>query len=145
MDPFSLTVGAISCASTAATICDKGTRLIQGLRHAPGVVNDIIHEVSNFKVVVAGFRDAQLHINDSTCISQDDRSRMFAMFDTAKKKVLELEEMLEYEMIKLRKESGHIVISRLATARKADDAAKLRQEFKDLISHVQSLWQAISL
>jgi hypothetical protein len=145
MDPFSLTVGAISCASTAATISDKGTKLIRGLRNAPGVVNDIINEVSSFKMVVAGFRDAQLHINDSMYISQDDRIRMFAMFDTAKKKLLELEEILEYEMIKLRKESGHISISRLSTVRKANDAAKLRQQFKDLISHVQSLWQAISL
>jgi hypothetical protein len=145
MDPFSLTIGAISCASTAATICDKGTKLIQGLRHAPDIVNEIIHEVSNFKMLVAGFRDAQLRINDSIHISQDDRSRILAMFDTAKKKLLELEDILEYEMIKLRKESGNIVISRFSTARKADDAAKLRQEFKDLICHVQSLWQAISL
>lgn len=48
-------------------------------------------------------------------------------------------------MIKLRKESGHIHISRFSTARRADDVAKLRQEFKDLISYVQSLCQAISL
>jgi hypothetical protein len=145
MDPFSLTVGAISRASIAATISDKGTKLIQGLRSAPSIVNDIIDDVSNFKTVVAGFRDAQLHINDSTYISRDDRIRMSAMFDTAMKKLLELEEILEYEMIKLRKESGHISISRLSTVRKADDAAKLRQQFGDLISHVQSLWQAISL
>ena len=145
MDPFSLTVGALGCASAVATISDRGIKLIQRLRHAPGVVNDIINEVNNFKMVVAGFRNAQLHINDSTYISQEDRSRMFTIFDTAKKKLLGLEEILEHEMIKLRKESGHIHISRFSTARRADDVAKLRQEFKDLISYVQSLWQAISL
>lgn len=81
MDPFSRTVGALGCASAAATISDRGIKLIQRLRHAPGGVNDIINEVNNFKMVVAGFQNAQLHINDSTYISQEDRSRMSTIFD----------------------------------------------------------------
>jgi hypothetical protein len=50
VDPFSLTVGALGYVGAAATISDKGIKLTQRLRHAPGVVDDIFNK-SNLRRV----------------------------------------------------------------------------------------------
>lgn len=145
MDPFSIAVGAISCASAAVKICSKGTKTIQGLRNAPGILGEIIDDVANFQRLVSSIRDTLVSAAKSTFIAPDDVATMSDLFDQAKKKLLQIEMILEYEMIDKRIDDEKILISRCATMRNEKEVARLRQDFNGLTSAISIVWQAIVL
>lgn len=145
MEPFSITLGAISCTTAAIKICSRSRKTIQGLGHAPSVFNEILDDVAIFQRLVSSIRDSLASAAESTFVPPDDAATMADLFDQAKKILLQIEMMLEYEIIDKRLDDENIQISRLATFRNEKEVAKLRQDFRNLTDAISIVWQAIAL
>lgn len=143
MDPFSISIGALSCINAAGKVYSKGQHTISELYYAPSIVNRIVEDVANFQAVVSSIRDALQNTASSAFISQDDQDRLLTFFEKAKEKLLQIEMILEYAMIDQQTNTQETKVSRLATIRKKEDVIQLQQEFKDLTDGIGKIWQAI--
>ena len=143
MDPFSLATGSLACASLAIKIGSKASNNIQGLHHAPATVNNIIDDVTTFKLLVSSIRDALNGTASCPGFSQEDRVRLQILFEKAKERLLQIEIVLEYEMIDKRTDSGKIITSRISTIRNEKEVLRLRHDFKDLTNAIRTVWNSI--
>ena len=139
LEPFTITVGALSCINAAAKVCSKA----QELRHAPSIVKRIVEDVAVFKILASSVRDALQDTASSAFITQDDQDRLVTLFKSAEWKLLQIDMILQYDMIDQQTYTRETKVSRLATIRKTEDVMQLRQDFKDLTDGMGKIWQAI--
>lgn len=145
MEPFSVAAGAVSCTSAAFKVCSKSKKVLQGLYHAPEVVNEILDDVAKFQRLVSTIRDSCCNASESTFIRPNDVATMSDLLAQAERKLVQVEMVLEYEMIDERIDDEKILISRLGTYRNEKEVVQLLQEFRTVLDTISTVWQVIAL
>ena len=90
MDPFSITVGAITLASASRKAIGSIKRL-KALRDAPEELQDLLSELSQFEVILQA-------IEDTAHPSHSVNSSLETLLHEAKKKMVEWDSLVEYRL-----------------------------------------------
>ena len=122
MDPFSLTVGAITLAGAAKNAIGGISHLITALRDAPEELQDLQAGLSQFEEILRV-------IQDTTRLSENAGSSLEPLIGRAKDKIVELDSLIEYTLTQAG--SSHKV-DRYQWKQSQKDVDKLRKQMNDI-------------
>ena len=121
MDPFSITLGAITLAS-ATKKAIGGIKRLKALRDAPEELQDLLSELSQFEVVLQAIEDTA-HLSDSV------DSSLETILDGAKNKMVEWESLVENRLTQAGSSSK---VNRLQWIESEKEISRLRGQLKDI-------------
>ena len=113
MDPLSVIASCIAVAGAGDTAI-KGLKKLRSLSSLPDILLAIINEVADLTLVVQDLRSScQLHQN-STNTSQTSSSAITQLLDHAQATLLQLDQIINYRLLRRPKPTGEITFSRSA-------------------------------
>ena len=121
MEPFSITVGAISLAGAAKKVTGSVIKRLKALRDAPEELQDLLAELSQFEEILQAIQDA-------ADPSETTHSPLETLLGTAKDKILELNSLIEYRLTQAGTSSK---VDRLQWTQNQKDVDKLRKQLKN--------------
>ena len=98
-DPLSITVSIIAVVGAAEGVT-KTLAKIKSIRNAPDELLALIKEVSDLMIIL---RDLQNYVNQNTHrpqISQEELESISTLINRAKDKLLELDKLIQYKLVK---------------------------------------------
>lgn len=119
MDPFSITVGAITLAGATKKAIGGISRL-KALRDAPEELHDLLAELSQFEEVLEAIQDT-VHPSEST------DSTLEILLSSAKDKIVEFDSLIEYRLTQAGTSSK---VDRLRWIESHKDVDRLREQLK---------------
>ena len=125
MDPFSITLGAITLAS-ATKKAIGGIKRLKALRDAPEELQDLLSELSQFEVVLQAIEDTA-HPSDSV------DSSLETILGGAKDKMVEWESLVKYRLTQAGSSSK---VDRLQWIESKKEVSRLRGQLRDIRSHL---------
>ena len=130
-DPLSFTAGIIAVIGAADGVATTLAK-IRSLRNAPDELLALTNEVSDLRIIL---RDIENHFSQSTNrpqTPQDQLGHMSVLINRAKERILELDRLIQYRLVKPESVSDQIKISRQQWARAKDVINKFRQSLRDI-------------
>ena len=142
-DPFSIFVGAVGCIEAAHRVSGKAQKIAKHFVEAKSIVADIVETISGGKTLLSAIRDALSDADEVEYVPKMYQPAMRSLLNKATGILLELEEILEYGMLKSDSKCDDLKVSRTSTAHKYSAAETLRVLFKATIAEMESLWQEV--
>ena len=105
---------------------------IRNIRNAPSEALALINEVSDLRIILGDFGG---YITQNTVrpqLPQGQLHHMSILLQRAKNRLLELDQLLEYRLLKPESRSDRIHVSRLEWARAKDIVENFRQSLRDI-------------
>ena len=137
-DPLSITASIIAILGVTDRV-GKALAKIKIANDSPDEILALINEVSDFKVVLY---DTERHFRNSAQTSDaataDLYSHLSDLINRAKKPLLQLEQMTEYQFKKPETHDGHFKVSRIEWLRAKLVVGRLRQTLRDTRQNIQS-------
>ncbi|KAL9126402.1 MAG: hypothetical protein Q9175_007926, partial [Cornicularia normoerica] len=121
MDPFSITVGAITLAG-AIKQAIGGIKRLKALRDAPEELHDLLAELSHFEEVLQP-------IQDTAHPSESADSPLEILLCQAKDKIVEFNSLIEYRLTQVGTSSK---VDRLQWIESQKGIGRLREQLKDI-------------
>lgn len=121
MDPFSVTVGAISLAG-AAKKAIGGIKRLKALRDAPEELHDLLAELSQFEEILQAIQD-EAHPSESADFALE------TLLGSAKDKIVEFDSLIEYRLTQAGTSSK---VDRLQWIESHKDVDRLRKQLRDI-------------
>ena len=135
-DPLSITASIIAVVGAAEGVT-KTLAKIRNIRNAPEELLALINEVSDLRIV---FGDVQNYIQSTERSQTTSRlattnevlQHMAILINRAKYKLLELDQLIQYRLMKPESISNHIKVSRREWTRAKTTIESFRQALRDI-------------
>ena len=121
MDPFSITVGAITLAG-AIKKAVGGIKRLKAIQDAPQELQDLLTELSQFEIILQA-------IEDTANPSESENSSLETLLGGAKVKMVEWESLVEYRLTQAGESSK---VDRLRWIGSSKDIDRLRWQLRDI-------------
>ena len=130
-DPFSVAAGIITVLGAAEGVA-KSLAKIKRLRNAPDELLALINEVSDFQVTLDGIQRHLIRNTQSWESSREGLGHVSTLANRAKDKLLQLDELIQYRLVRLGNPPGSIKVSRSEWARAKTTIAEFKQCLRDI-------------
>ena len=130
-DPLSLTASIIAVLGAAEGV-GKTLKRIKNIYNAPTEVLALINEISDLRIILS---DLQGYITQNTTRPQlpsEQLRHMSVLLQRAKDRLLELDQLVEYQLLKPESRSDHIRVSRREWAKAKETVGRFRQSLRDI-------------
>ena len=128
MDPFSITVGAISLAGATKKVIG-GIKRLKALRDAPQELHDLLVELSQFEEVLQA-------IQDTAHPSASAETPLETLLSGAKDKIVEFDSLIEYRLTQAGSSSK---VDRLGWIESRKDIDRLREQLRGIRANLDVL------
>ena len=145
-DPLSITASVIAVVSAAEGI-GKTLSKIRNIREAPNELLALINEVSDFRVILANL---EIHLTNKTSNLhlQEQTQHMSVLLNRAKEQLLQLDELIQYRIVRPESTSWQIKLSRrewaLARSTIKGFRGRLRDTRLDIIAQMTVINASVS-
>ena len=142
-DPLSITASIIAVVGAAEGVT-KTLAKIKSIRNAPDELLPLINEVSDLKIILS---DMQNYITQNTQkpqISQQELRNISTLINRAKEKLLELDQLIQYRLVKPESISDQIKVSRREWLRAKSTIEKFRQSLRDIKLNIMAQMMVIN-
>ena len=130
-DPLSLIASIIAVVGAAEGV-SKTLAKMKSIRDAPDELLALINEVSDLRIILM---DVQSYIAQNLRrprIAQDELQHMSTLIDRAKEKLLKLDELIQYRLVKPDSIANHIKVSKREWVRAKSTIEKFQQSLRDI-------------
>ena len=137
-DPLSITASIIAILGAAEGVT-KMVGKIKGIQDAPTELLALLNEVADLTLVlrhVQNFTRSQSARSPQSL--QDQCQHLSALVDRAREKVLRLEELIEYKLVKPDSTPESIKISRLEWAKARRPLKEFQQSLRDIRQNIST-------
>ena len=142
-DPLSITASIIAVVGAAEGVT-KTLAKIKSIRNAPDELLALINEVSDLKIIL---RDLQNYVNQNMHrpqISQEELENISILINRAKDKLLELDKLIQYKLVKPESITDQIKVSRREWLRAKSTIEKFRQSLRDIKLNIMTQMMVIN-
>ena len=141
-DPLSLAVSIIAVLGAAEGVA-KGIMKIYSIRNAPDEILALNNEVSDLQILMYDIRH---FIKDSpeSQLSQEHVQHLVSSVNRAKEKLLQLNELMQYKIIKPQTSSNQLKISKREWLKAAQVINRSRQSLRDIRSNITTRFLLIN-
>ncbi|KAL9116909.1 MAG: hypothetical protein Q9187_006561 [Circinaria calcarea] len=130
-DPLSITASIVAVIG-AARVITKTLGKIKNLRNAPNELLALFNEVSDLRIILEDLQHYILQNIERPQILQEELQHISILVDRAKDKLLELDEFIQYRLVKPESISDQIKVSKRKWARAKDSIERFRQSLRDI-------------
>jgi hypothetical protein len=127
MDPLSISAGIIAFLGASAKVVGFLEEL-SSLRNAPAAILALNNEIADLRMLFCGLEEIARQQTNSAVTTSNVKPTL----DRAKQKVLQLETILEFQVIKRRSVNNEIEIDRITWLRNKKTVLKIHDEFRDM-------------
>ena len=130
-DPLSITASIVAVIGAAGGIT-KILGKIKNLRNAPNELLALFNEVSDLQIILKDLQHYILQNIERPQILQEELQHISILVGRAKDKLLELDELIQYRLVKPESISDQIKVSKREWARAKDSIERFRQSLRDI-------------
>ena len=129
-DPLSFAASIIAVLGAAEGVAKTLSR-IQSIRNAPDELLALINEVSDLQII---FGDVQSYARSTQGpqMSRDHLQHLLAFVNRAKEKLLQLDELVHYKLLKPQSSPDHIKVSKREWLKQVKTIERFRQSLRDI-------------
>ena len=128
-DPLSITASIIAVLGAAEGV-SKTLAKIKSLRQAPNEILALINEISDLRIILGEVE--RYVIRDTNRISLPEQLQtMSTLIDRAKEPLLELDQLIQYRLLKASSRSAELKVSRRELAAAKHVVERFRQRMRD--------------
>ena len=144
MDPLSVTASCIAVIGDGAGAI-SGLKKLRDLRKIPHVLLSVINEVADLTLVVQDIKSSFHSHRDSSSISQASNSVINQLLDRAHGTLLELDQIINYRLLKPSTNNGEIAFSRSAWLFEESHVQQLQASLRTIRLDIATRSAALSL
>ena len=115
-DPLSVAASIIAVIGAVDGVV-KTFSCVKKIRHAPDKVLSLHNEISDFRLVLGYMERYFIYDSNRPPVSHDHEETLVTLITNAKDQILELDNLLQYRILKPESTAGTIKISRLEWTR----------------------------
>jgi hypothetical protein len=130
MDPLSLTASLISIGGLLSAVA-KSLKKVQNLYHADREINVLANEISDLQAVLRNVEHA-VQDRQQTGVQQHTFPNLPPNIQAAKDKLLELDTILNYRLIKTTSVDGVIKVDRMKWLKEKTHVMRLQSELRNI-------------
>ena len=130
-DPLSITASIIAVVGAAEGIT-KTLAKFKSIRNAPDELLALINEVSDLNIILSNVQSYIIHNTQKPQISQEELQNISTLINRAKEKLLELDQLIQYQLVKPESIPDRLKVSRREWLRARGTIEKLRQSLRDI-------------
>ena len=130
-DPLSITAGIVAVVGAAGGIT-KTLGKIKDLRNAPDELLALINEVSDLRLILNDLQHYILQNTQRQQILQEELQHLSILVGRAKDKLLQLDELIQYRLVKPDSIFGEIKVSKREWARARSSIVRFQQSLRDI-------------
>ena len=144
MDAFSVTASCIAVAGAGGAAV-KGLKKLHDLTKVPDVLLSIINEVADLTLVVQDIRSSFQLTQDMASISQASASVITQLLDRAQATLLEIDQVINYRLLKPSKPNRKVVFSHSAWIFEQQRVQRLQASLRSTRLDLTTRFAALSL
>ena len=130
-DPLSIIASIIAVVGAAEGVA-KTLGKIKTIRNAPDELLALINEVSDLKIILSDIQSYVIHNIQRPQISPEELRNISTLINRARDKLLELDQLIQYRLIKPDSVSDQIKVSRREWLRARSTIERFRQSLRDI-------------
>ncbi|KAL9117116.1 MAG: hypothetical protein Q9187_006351 [Circinaria calcarea] len=130
-DPLSFTAGIIAVIGAADGIV-KTLAKVRSMKNAPDELLALTNEVSDLRIILGDIDNYFSQSTNRAQTPQEQLEHMSVLINRAKERILELDQLIQYKLVKPESVSDQIKVSRQQWARAKDVIEKFRQSLRDM-------------
>ena len=130
-DPLSIIASIIAVVGAAEGVT-KTLAQLKSIRNAPDELLALINEVSDLKVILSDVQMYVVHNTQRLRIFQAELQNLSTLIDRAKTKLLDLDRLIQYRLMKPESTSNQIKTSRREWLRARSTVNQFRQALRDI-------------
>ena len=136
-DPLSITASIIAVLGAAEGV-NKTLSKIKSLRHAPNEVLALINEVSDLRLVLGEVERCVIRDASRPSSPIEQLQTMSTLVERAKNTLLELDQLIQYRLLKATSRSAELKVSRREWAAAKPVIERFRQGLRDIRLNIVS-------
>ena len=142
-DPLSITASIIAVVGAAEGVT-RTLAKIKSLRNAPNELLVLINEVSDLKIILDDMQNYIAQNTQRPQISQKELRNISTLINRAKEKLLELDQLIQYRLVKPESTLNQVKVSRREWLRAKNTIEKFRQSFRDIKLNIMAQMMVIN-
>ena len=142
-DPLSITASIIAVVGAAEGVT-KTLAKIKSIRNAPDELLALINEVSDLRIILSDMQNYLTQNTQRPQISQEELQNISTLINRAKKKLLELDQLIQYRLVKPESNSHQIKVFRREWLRAKNTIEKFRQSLRDIKLNIMAQMMVIN-
>lgn len=144
-DPLSVTASIFAILG-AFQQAKNGLNKLRSTFTSGGEVEALINEVSDLELVLRMLRDASYSVNEQSYLSTSLASQgLKELLDRANRKLLQLNELLQYQLLDVQDHPGQLRVRRVAWSRKRGEIMRIQDELKSIRTNILTSLEVINL
>ena len=130
-DPLSLVASIIAVIGAAEGVSRTLTK-IRNLRDAPDELLALMNEVSDFRIILTGLQTYITQYSQRPQLLVEELSHISTLADRGKEKLLQLDQLIQYRLVKPESGLTQIKVSKREWARARSTIESFRQTLRDI-------------
>ena len=129
-DPLSITASIIAVVGAAEGV-GKTINKIRNFREAPYELFSLINEISDFRIVLGDIEGNLIQNTSYIQLQAEQSEHMSALLDRAKEQLLQLDELVQYQLVRPDSTSQQVKVSRQTWARATNTVKTYRKSIRN--------------
>ena len=130
-DPLSITASFITVISAVEGI-SKTFAMIRNVRHAPSEVLALINELSDLRSILEDIERYIIRDTNRLLLPPEQMQTISTLVDKSKDYLLELDQVIQYRLVKVNSTSAELRVSRLKWIAAKQTIGRLRLGLRDI-------------